>query len=272
MGTSSLVPAELLKPVAAVARSAGDAIMAVYRSGDFDTTLKDDDSPLTRADLAAHRTIVDALAALTPGVPALSEESVTIPYDVRSAWTTYWLIDPLDGTKEFIQRNGEFTVNIALIRDGRPILGVVHAPALGKTYGAAEGAGAFRSDAWAEDVPIHVLGYAGGTVKVVASRSHASPALGAFLDSIGDYECASMGSSLKLCLIAEGAAHLYPRLAPTSEWDIAAGHCVVNEAGGTVWDVGGAVVRYNKPDILNPHFIATGSPEYPWREHLRPAG
>lgn len=243
--------------------------MEIYRAGDLETRLKEDASPLTRADLAAHRSIVDALAVVTPEIPALSEESATIPYDVRSAWTTYWLIDPLDGTKEFIQRNGEFTVNIALINAGRPILGVVHAPAIATTYGAAQGVGAFRSVGAGEMQPVHVRAYHGGTVKVVASRSHASPELARFLDSIGDYTCESLGSSLKLCLVADGSAHLYPRLAPTCEWDIAAGHCVVNEAGGAVWDLAGAPLRYNKPDVLNPFFVATGTPEYPWRDHIR---
>jgi 3'(2'), 5'-bisphosphate nucleotidase len=268
MGTSSPAFDDLLRDAAEIARRAGDAIMDIYRDGDLGTQVKADASPLTRADLASHRLILDALGALTPEIPALSEESTTIPYDARAAWSTYWLIDPLDGTKEFIERNGEFTVNIALLQGGRPVLGVVHAPAIAATYAAAQGVGAFRRTGAGEPVSIRVRPYAGGTVKIVASRSHAGPALARFLDSVGDYECASMGSSLKLCLIADGSAHLYPRLGPTCEWDIAAGHAIVSEAGGAVWDLNGAPIRYNKPDPLNPFFIATGVPEYPWRDHL----
>lgn len=237
-----------------IARRAGDAIMAVYQSGNT-VTHKADSSPLTEADLQAHRIIVHALAGLTPDIPVLSEESAEIPWQTRRGWQCFWLVDPLDGTKEFIKRNGEFTVNIALIKAGQPILGVVHAPVPGTTYWAAQGVGAFKRDAGQQQT-IHVSQRkAGEPIRVVASRSHADPAQQAMLDALGEHQCISMGSSLKLCLVAEGAAHLYPRLGPTMEWDTAAAHAIVAAAGGRVTDFDGNELHYNKPDLHNPPFV-----------------
>lgn len=247
---------DLLPGIVALAHRAGEAIMVVYRSGDAGVTSKADDSPLTLADMASHRTIVAGLKKLTPDIPVLSEEAADIPYAERRLWSRYWLVDPLDGTKEFIKRNGEFTVNIALIENGAPVMGVVYAPVLEACYYAARGAGAFvqrgNSAAQAIKVESHTPGK---TIKVVASRSHSDARTAALLDRLGDHESISMGSSLKFCLVAEGAAHVYPRLGPTMEWDTAAAHAVVNEAGGSVCDSAGQELDYNKADMHNPEFF-----------------
>lgn len=261
-------PAQLLDSVIQIAHRAGGAILEVYESPDFNVELKGDDSPLTRADIAANKLIVEGLTELTPDIPVLSEESKQVPFADRRDWSTYWLVDPLDGTKEFIKRNGEFTVNIALVSNGSPVLGVVYAPVLHRTYYAANGVGAFVQEGQGEAEPIKAAAYEGTPIKIVASRSHAGPDLQGFLDSVGDYDVVSMGSSLKLCLVAEGAAHLYPRLGPTMEWDTAAAHAVVNEAGGSVTDLEGTPLRYNKEDLLNPYFMVSGAPAYPWQEAL----
>jgi 3'(2'), 5'-bisphosphate nucleotidase len=256
----------LLDPVCAIARQAGEEILKIYDSG-FAVEDKADGSPLTAADRAAHQTIVNALATLTPDLPVLSEEACDIEYTVRSRWHRYWLVDPLDGTKEFVKRNGEFTVNIALIDNRQPVLGVVYVPVTGVTYYGCRGSGAFKQLADGDPAPIKVKAYEGGPVRVVASRSHASPALQQFLDSVGEVETISMGSSLKLCLVAEGSADVYPRLGPTSEWDTAAAQAVVEFAGGTVSAVNGGPLVYNKPDILNPWFVVSDG-KTDWTRYL----
>jgi 3'(2'), 5'-bisphosphate nucleotidase len=241
-----------------LARQAGEKILEVYEREDFGTRLKSDDSPLTEADLAAHHVIVDGLKVIDPDTPILSEESASIPWAERQQWTRYWLVDPLDGTKEFIKRNGEFTVNIALIEDHQPTLGVVHAPVLDRTYYTDQG-GAFKlntGSSAAEKITVRHR-QKDETWKVVGSRSHAGDSLVSFLEGLGAHGMVSMGSSLKLCLVAEGAAHIYPRLGPTSEWDTAASHAVVNAAGGEVViaDTDDSL-RYNtKESLLNPFFI-----------------
>ena len=183
----------------------------------------------------------------------------------RQAWRRFWLVDPLDGTREFIKRNGEFTVNIALIEDGAPVLGVVHAPALELTYWAARGRGAFKQAGLSEPVAIRACDYRSTGLRIVASRSHAGEVLPRFLAALGDPPCVSQGSSLKLCLVADGTANLYPRFGPTMEWDVAAAHCIVNEAGGSVTAVDGAPLRYGKADLHNPWFVVAGNPAYPWQ-------
>lgn len=248
---------KLLPRVVTIARDAGAAIMVIYANPANEVMTKADDSPLTQADLAADRVIKAGLLALDLGWPILTEESAQIAYEERKDWQRYWLVDPLDGTKEFVKRNGEFTVNIALIENGQPILGVVYAPVLDICYYAARDVGAFikRGDALVEQA-IQAQPYAAGQpVKVVASRSHADERTTVLLQALGEYQCISMGSSLKLCLVAEGAAHFYPRLGPTMEWDTAAAHAVVNQAGGIVCDTQGNVLRYNKPDLHNPEFL-----------------
>ncbi len=256
----------LLHETSRIARRAGDAILEIYRDHDPGVTDKKDESPLTRADLASHRVIVAALEALTPDIPLLSEEGADIAYDQRREWQRFWLIDPLDGTKEFIRRNGEFTVNIALIEDGTPVLGIVHVPVLARTFSGAADLGAWcRESGDDEGEPIRAAGTGGDTLQVAASRSHPGPHLAAFLDQLPEHQLKSMGSSLKLCLVGEGRADLYPRLGPTMEWDTAAAHGVVTAAGGRVLDFDGHALRYNKENLLNPYFIVLGERSVPWR-------
>jgi len=261
-------PAALLPKLVALARHAGEAILAVY-ARDFEVQTKDDDSPLTQADLASHKVIRAGLAGLTPHIPLLSEESAAIPFETRRQWSEYWLVDPLDGTKEFINRNGEFTVNIALVRDGRPVMGVVHVPVRGQTYWGVVGAGAWRQDGDALATPISTRRPPAGIPVVVGSRSHANPKLEAALAPIGEHDMVSMGSSLKFCLVAEGKADLYPRLGPTSEWDTAAAQAVVEAAGGQVLNLDGSPLTCNREEsYLNPWFLVVGDPEADWLERL----
>ncbi len=255
---------ELLQTIEGIAVKAGDAIMAIYRNGDFDVDHKADDSPLTRADLASHRVIVDALDDLTPKYPVLSEESADIPYEERKQWDIYWLVDPLDGTKEFIKRNGEFTVNIALIKDRKPILSVVYVPVQQVSYFAAKGVGVFKR-VEGKKTSISVMKNARFKPTVVGSRSHASEEMQAYLERLGQHELVSMGSSLKFCLVAEGKADLYPRLGLTSEWDTAAAQCIVEQAGGHVVTADGKSLQYNaKESLLNPHFFVYADTSKDW--------
>lgn len=265
---TSLTLHKLLPDIVGLAERAGTAVMKSYSQAEYATTYKEAGSPLTCADIASHELIVDGLCTLTPTVPVLSEESKTAPYDVREQWRAFWLIDPLDGTKEFIERNGEFTVNIALVEEGKPVLGVVHAPAIDVTYFAAAGIGAFKRNAQNRISPISAAEYDKSRVKVVVSRSHPSEELKKFLGRIDFLECVEMGSSLKICLVAEGEAHLYPRLGPTMEWDTAAAHCVVEMAGGAITDLKGDALRYNKRNLHNPEFIVCGLPGLQWRAYL----
>jgi 3'(2'), 5'-bisphosphate nucleotidase len=253
-----------LEKVCAIAREAGAAIMGVY-GRDIDVTFKDDRSPLTEADRLAHEVIRDRLAALTPSLPLLSEESPAADLASRRTWARYWLVDPLDGTKEFLKRNGEFTVNIALVDAGRAVLGVVYAPALERLYFGALDDGAWRQDAAASANRITVRGVAATPLRVVGSRSHGSDEVGAYLARLGPHELVSMGSSLKICLVAEGAADIYPRFGPTSEWDTAAAQAILESAGGRMMDRAGRALRYNaKDDLLNPHFLAVGDANRDW--------
>ena len=259
---------KLLDEVLAIAIEAGEKILGVYNS-DFAVTQKDDHSPLTQADLAAHRHILESLRQLSPELPVLSEEDADIPYSVRGSWLRYWLVDPLDGTKEFVKRNGEFTVNIALIENGAPVLGVVYAPVLETGYVAARGAGVFRTRHGAREA-IHARSTP-ATPKIVVSKSHRDAALDAFLSRAPAHDAVSRGSSLKFCLVAEGSADFYPRTGPTSEWDTAAGQCVAEQAGAEVLTLPGfAPLRYNQKDsLLNPGFVVIGDPAYGWRERLK---
>ncbi len=263
----SIDTAALLPPVTALARAAGARIMEIYSTA-FQVQEKEDNSPLTAADLASHKTITTGLQQLTPHLPILSEESAATPFAERSRWTCFWLVDPLDGTKEFIKRNGEFTVNIALIDHYEPVLGVVYIPATGLCYLAARGQGAFRQDAEGTAQPIHVSPLGAAPVRVVGSRSHAGKSLEDYLARLGEHTLVSIGSALKLCLVAEGKANIYPRLGLTSEWDTAAAQCVVEEAGGRVIDLAGARLAYNKESVLNPHFLVFGDRGRDWRAYL----
>jgi 3'(2'), 5'-bisphosphate nucleotidase len=206
---------------------------------------------------------------MTPDIPVLSEESASLPYSERSSWNRYWLVDPLDGTREFVKRNGEFTVNIALIEDGVPVLGVVHVPVTGVSYMACRGRGAMKQESGKTPVAIQARALGDGPVMVVGSRSHRGDSLIRFLDKLGDHEMVGMGSSLKLCLVAEGAADIYPRLGPTSEWDTAAAQCVVEQAGGYVTDTDMQPLRYNTKDsLLNPFFLVFGDDSRDWSQYL----
>jgi 3'(2'), 5'-bisphosphate nucleotidase len=258
---------EYLDAVRAIAIDAGARILDVYERS-IQVDLKKDGSPLTAADAASHALIVERLTALTPAIPILSEESSEAEVAARQSWPRFWLVDPLDGTKEFINRNGEFTVNIALIDGHAPVLGVVYVPVLGTIYSACRGLGAFKQKAEQPARPMRVRPYGGAKPIVVASRSHAGPETEAFLESIGPHDVVSMGSSLKLCLVAEGAADVYPRLGPTMEWDTAAAQCVVECAGGRVTDVEGNALTYNKHSLLNPWFIVSGAGDTDWSRHV----
>ncbi len=255
-----LQPADLLPRVLRVAQEAGQAIMAIYNEMPDEAgavSYKADGSPLTQADLAAHRVIARGLAQLTPEIPVVSEEDSASEVH-RKPTGCFWLVDPLDGTKEFLARNGEFTVNIALIEDGRPVLGVVVAPALEQSYWGCAGQGAWREMA-GRVAPIRVATAqerAGQPLRVLASKSHMNDQTRAYLHQLGPHELIQAGSSLKFCRIAEGSADLYPRLGPTCEWDTAAGQAVLEAAGGSVHDLHTMPLRYGKSGIENPAFIA----------------
>lgn len=256
--------------MAGLARQAGAAILDIYGDEDFGVQTKSDDSPLTRADLAAHQIIVDGLEKAQPAIPVLSEESTDVTWNDRRHWQQYFLVDPLDGTKEFINRNGEFTVNIAFIDQGVPAQGVVYVPVKDVMYTGNQKAGraTVEKDGQTESIGIRKMDQS-KPLTIVASRRHGGEALQACLDVLqkhfNDVETTNMGSSLKLCLVAEGQADLYPRLAPTSEWDTAAAQAVVEAAGGRVVDVALNTLRYNTRDqILNPFFYVLGDSEFDW--------
>lgn len=260
---------QLIAPAIEIAARAGDEILKIYNSDDFGVETKADDSPLTLADQAAHNTIVAALAKLTPNIPILSEEAANISWAVRSQWPEYWLIDPLDGTKEFIKRNGEFTVNIALIQGNKAVLGVVHVPVQKRCFYGFQNGGAFEQDATGGVKSIRVTVPAENPVRVVGSRSHRGELVDAYLEKLGDHVMVSMGSSLKLCLVAIGEADVYPRLGLTSEWDTAAAQAVVECAGGKVIQTTGEPLMYNaKADILNPFFLVYGDTSRDWTDYL----
>lgn len=261
-------PYVLMGPVVEVAKQAGCRILEVYDAG-FSVEEKGDRTPLTEADLAAHEAVDQGLHRLTPELPVLSEESADVPFEIRRRWQRYWLVDPLDGTREFIRRSGEFAVNIALIDGGIPILGVVYAPVLGLCYFACRGQGAYRQEALDLPEPIHTRHGVTGQVVVAGSRSHKGEAIKAFLAKIGNFRLLPCGSALKACLVASGEADVYPRLGPTSEWDTAAAQCIVEEAGGRITDTAMRPLRYNaKPSLLNPHFFAAGDPDVDWSRYL----
>ncbi|WP_240433481.1 3'(2'),5'-bisphosphate nucleotidase CysQ [Solimonas sp. K1W22B-7] len=261
------VSQETLDQVLAIALGAGEKILGIYES-DIAVTTKDDDSPLTQADLAAHHHIVAGLQALAPEIPVLSEEAADIPYATRRQWSRYWLVDPLDGTKEFIKRNGEFTVNIALVDNGVAVLGVVHGPVLKTSWIAAQGLGAWRLEN-GQKTAIRTR-KSPARPALVVSKSHRDAALESFLEKMPEHDAVSRGSSLKFCLVADGVADLYPRTGPTSEWDTAAGQCVAEQAGAQVLVMPGLQpLRYNqKESLLNPLFVVIGDPAAGWAERL----
>ena len=263
---------QLIRDVVELTRRAGEAILRVYDASSIAVEHKQDESPLTEADMASHRVIVNGLRSLTPEWPVLSEESAGVDHAERRQWTRYWLVDPLDGTKEFIRRNGEFTVNIALIDGDRPVFGVVRVPVTGTVYWGlppsgvvGESAGAWRQRDHGEPEAIRVREKPGDVLAVVGSRSHPSPELSDYLSHFGAYEAVPMGSSLKFCVVAEGGADIYPRLGPTSEWDTAAAQAGVEGAGGKVVKLDGEPLDYNrKASLLNPWFLVLAHGEQDW--------
>jgi 3'(2'), 5'-bisphosphate nucleotidase len=256
-----------LESVAGFAAEAGLHIMDVYATA-FAVEKKDDASPLTAADTASHNILCERLQSLTPDIPVLSEESARVPFAERAQWKRFWLVDPLDGTKEFINRNGEFTVNIALIEGHEPILGVVHVPVTGVCYSAAQGY-AMRQEPGTPPQRITTRPIAvNQPLRIVGSRSHGSAAVQAFAERLGEHTFVAVGSSLKFCLIAEGCADVYPRLGPTWEWDTAAAQCIVEQAGGQVVAIDGQRLRYNKESLLNPHFLVFGDSRRDWLSYL----
>ena len=240
-----------------IAKEAGEAISQIYNS-DFDYQIKKDLSPITAADRLSHKIITERLKILTPKIPILSEENCDIPFKARVQWADYWLVDPLDGTQEFINNNGEFTVNIALISNKTPILGIIHIPITHETYWGSKNKGSFYLNENDDVVSISVSNNHQNPIRIVASRSHPSEMLNDLLDKIIDYEIIKIGSSIKFCHIASGQADCYPRFGPTSEWDTAAGEAIVRYAGGHMVTLNGNLMNYNaKEDYLNPNFIVS---------------
>jgi 3'(2'), 5'-bisphosphate nucleotidase len=263
---------EILDAMVGAVRQAEAAILAIYERGGPVQT-KPDQTPLTAADLASHAVLVERLAAIRPRLPVVSEEDGELEPTGRQGWAAHWLVDPLDGSKEFLARNGEFTINVALVEHGRPALGVVSAPALGLVFtGDVARSEALRIDSRGV-APIRSRFYSGASPTVLASRRHGGPALGTALERLqrhfGTVSLSSVGSSLKFCLLAEGRADVYPRLAATSEWDTAAAQAVLEAAGGAVLQLDGTPLRYGKPDILNPEFVAVADPAVDWVSWFR---
>lgn len=259
----------LIQELLAIADRAGQQVMAIYQT-DFQVDTKADDSPITAADIASHNIIMEGLKALTPDIPILSEESASAPWSERQNWTRFWLVDPIDGTKDFTNRTGEFTVNIALIDHSEPVLGIVTAPALNEAFWGItqkigsdpiiQGceAGAWKRGADGAIAQIRTV-IPPPEKRVMASKNHMNDETRAFIDTLGPHELVQAGSSLKFCRIAEGRADIYPRLGPTCEWDTGAAHAVLAAAGGSVTRLDGSPLRYGKEDVLNPYFIAAGS-------------
>ena len=247
----------ILPDVIKIADEASEKVLHIYQS-DFKVNYKEDHSPITAADIASHDMIVKGLRQISRDIPILSEEGAEIPWEERKKWRRFWLIDPIDGTKDFTQRTGEFTVNIAMIEDGEPVMGVVTAPALKEAFWGIKGEGAHMRDRTGRVHRIRVA-EPKDTLRVVASKNHLNDETRAFIETLGAHETVQAGSSLKFCRIAEGHADIYPRMGPTSEWDTAAAHTVLLAAGGMVQTPEGQPLVYGKENILNPNFIAAGN-------------
>jgi 3'(2'), 5'-bisphosphate nucleotidase len=263
-------PKPLLQFVIDLAKHAGEKILEFYHHDHLAIKIKSDNSPVTEADIVAHQTIVAGLQQLTPELPVLSEESAMIPFAQRQQWQCYWLIDPIDGTKEFIDHTDDFAISIALVEAHKPILGIVYAPALKICYFACEGAGAFKQSADQTPQSIHTASWQNASYRIATSRRHGIDKLQKFLQQIKDFSVIQRGSALKCGLVAEGAADVYPRLSPTSEWDIAAGQCIIEQAGGAVINTHGNPLQYNtKESLLNPAFLAVGDKSFNWLQYLK---
>lgn len=252
----------LIQEIVMVSEDAGNSILDIYHDSNSGFDLKDDKSPLTKADISSHTIIVNKLKDLTPSIPIISEEDCDIPFRIRSKWKEYWLVDPLDGTKEFLKRNGEFTVNISLIRNNKPILGVINIPIMKKIYWGAENKGSFLINENGISKKINVSKDKKDQIRIVASRSHYNDELDSKINKIKNYKIINVGSSIKFCLIASGEADIYPRLGPTSEWDTGAGDAILRFAGGTTITEDGKDLLYNtKESYLNNNFFAFGEDE-----------
>jgi 3'(2'), 5'-bisphosphate nucleotidase len=261
--------ADLVSEIKQIACLAGDKILEIYET-DFSVETKQDDSPLTAADMAAHNSICNALSKLTPSIPILSEESSHISFDERQSWNQYWLVDPLDGTREFVKRNGEFSVNIALIENHRSILGAIHIPVSGISYTASLNNGAFKHDQNKNTTQISARKTNIDNITVAGSRSHGNERQKAFITNLNDPEILAIGSSLKFCLVAEGLADIYPRFGPTSEWDSGAAQCIVEESGAIVVDTNFNTLQYNtKESLLNPSFLVIADNNFNWAQYLK---
>lgn len=247
----------ILPDVVKVADAASEKVLHIYESN-FKVEYKEDQSPITAADIASHEVIIHGLRNISRDIPILSEEGKSIPWEERRHWHRFWLIDPIDGTKDFTQRTGEFTVNIALIENGEPVMGVVTAPALKEAYWGVVGEGAYKRDRTGKVHRIRVA-EPKEAKRVVASKNHLNEETRQFIDTLGDHELVQAGSSLKFCRIAEGHADIYPRLGPTCEWDTAAAHAVLLAAGGRIETLEGEPLKYGKENVLNPFFVAAGS-------------
>ncbi len=258
----------MLAEVVSFCREAGAEILRLY-GGETSVTYKDDRSPLTAADKASHQLLVRRLLALTPGIPVISEESASRPDPGSALNGQFWLVDPLDGTKEFLKRSGNFTVNVALIRNGQPVLGAVFAPVSDVAYFAQRGSGSWRQQSGEEAVPIHTRSSVVQQLRIVASKDHAGPEVQALLGRFPTAEIISIGSSLKFCMVAEGHADFYPRFVGTMEWDTAAAQCVVEESGGSVLTLDGTPLSYGKRDWKNPPILTVGDPGFDWRMSVK---
>tara|TARA_B100001250_G_scaffold401756_1_gene414008 strand:+ start:170 stop:982 length:813 start_codon:yes stop_codon:yes gene_type:complete len=259
---------KLLPEIDNIARRAGDEILKIYKT-DFSVCNKEDDSPLTSADTAAHEVICKNLSLLTPQIPILSEESSHIDFSEREKWEQYWLVDPLDGTREFIKKNDEFTVNIALIDAHQSVLGVVHIPVIGTSYLAAINHGSHKCDKKNKMERIFVREINEDTITIAGSRSHGNQKQQSFISKIKNAKMLSVGSSKKFCLVAEGKADIYPRFGSTSEWDTAAGQCIVEESGGKVIDEDLNRIKYNtKSSLINPSFFVIGDMSFNWNRFI----
>ncbi len=260
--------AKLVNEIKSICCKAGDRILEIYET-DFAVETKQDNSPLTAADMAAHNTICEALSSLTPSIPILSEESSSISFEKRQSWNQYWLVDPLDGTREFVKRNGEFSVNIALIENHRSILGAIHIPVSGISYTASLNNGASKHEPNKEPLIISARNTNIDKITVAGSRSHGNEQQQTFIANLKNPEILAIGSSLKFCLVAEGIADIYPRFGPTSEWDTAAAQCIVEESGAIVVDTNFNTLKYNTKDsLLNPSFLVIADKDFDWRQYL----
>ena len=262
-------PKDLIPMLIMLCRSTGNRINEIY-NGKFEIETKSDMTPVTCADLAAHCAITAGLQMITPEIPILSEEEAEIPFAERQKWQRYWLIDPVDGTREFINRTGEFTINIALIDNNEPILGVVYAPVIGVCFYGSRGDGSYKLIAGQEPLKLQVRNCTKDEVVVAKGRCGTPPSFKDYVEQLKPSNIIDIGSSLKPCIIAEGCADIYPRFGPTSEWDTAAAQCILEEAGGLITDFDMQPLRYNtKESLLNPDFFAFGDKSQDWKDYLR---